>query len=173
MAENLMLLPKSKKSIKISSASLELFRLNAEYKAYEEKYKQRKKELQDIIKTAGTNEFAVHGKDGNIKVRYIESNKIVWDIEKLKNKIGKNINKVLIKKYSISDFTGLIEYLKSCGVNPKKFKTFISVEEKIDNKKIDELGQLGEINEEDLKGCYTLEKVSEYVKFTELEEMEE
>lgn len=174
MGKDLILLPKTKKNLKITKASLELFKINAEYKLYEEKYKQRKKELQDIIKSSGVNEFAINNGDNNLKVNFIESTRINWDVEKLKSKLPKKIfNKIVKKEYKINDFSGLVEYLKKYGVNPKGFSKFINVECKVDNKKVDELGEIGEVNIEDLKDCYSLDKISEYVKFSEIKEMDD
>lgn len=172
--ENSLMLLSGKKDIKITSASLELIKLNAEHKAYEENYKQRKKELEGIVRSAGYKEFAFETPDGNMKARCVESNKIIWDIEKLKERLSKDIlDQVLNKRYEINDFSGLVEYLKSCGVDPKKFKTYLSVEEEANDKALDQLSELGEVTDEQIDGCYTLKKISEYIKFTEIKPNED
>lgn len=169
MDKCLTLLPKSKNrnDIKIREASLELFGLTNSFKETEDAYKKRKSELQKIIFSGGYKEFTVD----NLDVKCIQSNKIVWDMDKLKSNIGKELfNEVTDKTYTINDYKGLVKYLKSCGVNPKKFAQFINVEKKVNNKRVDELSELGEITVEDLQDTYTLEKISEYVKFYDLEE---
>ena len=172
--ENSLMLLSGKKDIKITNASLELIKLNAEHKAYEENYKKRKVELETIVRSAGYKEFAFETPDGNMKARCIESNKIIWDIEKLKEKLNKNIlSEILNKKYEIEDFNGLVEYLKSCGVDPKKFKEYLIVEEEVNEKALNQLSELGEITDEQIDGCYTLKRISEYVKFTEIKPNED
>ena len=51
---------------------------------------------------------------------------------------------------------GLITYLQECGVDPKIFKSFISVEESVDVKELERLEELGKISKEQLKGCYSV-----------------
>ncbi|MBO7695465.1 MAG: hypothetical protein J6T10_22800 [Methanobrevibacter sp.] len=168
------LLPR--KAIKIRQASLELFKLNAEYKKYEEEYKQKRQELQNLIFKSGYEDFAIDTSNIGkyIRVKSIKTNKIIWDVEKLKQKIGKKLfNKVVNKTYTITDYSGLVKYLTSCGVDPKVFSKYVCVENKVDNKKIDELGELGEILVDDLKGCYEVENVSQYIKFYEVETNQE
>lgn len=63
---------------------------------------------------------------------------------------------VIDKSYTITDIDSLIIYLKSCGVDPKVFKSFINVTKTVDEKKLDKLADLGLIRKEQLEGCYTL-----------------
>ena len=52
---------------------------------------------------------------------------------------------VIDKTYVVSDMGGLIEYLKTCGVKPKEFKKFIEVQEVVNETKLDNAYQTGEI----------------------------
>lgn len=61
---------------------------------------------------------------------------------------------------------GLIEYLKSCGVNPKKFKSFLNVTKTVNQKEIDQLFLTGKLSEKDVDGCYTTEKKNPYYTVT-------
>ena len=65
---------------------------------------------------------------------------------------------VIDKSYTITDINRLIIYLKSCGVDPKVFKSFINVTKTVDEKKLDKLADLGLIRKEQLEGCYTLKR---------------
>ena len=67
------------------------------------------------------------------------------------------------KEYYISDMHGLVKYLKSCGVDPKKFKKYLIVTEKVNQKKMDELSDIGDITREDIEGCYKLEEANGYL----------
>jgi hypothetical protein len=58
----------------------------------------------------------------------------------------------------------LVKYLKQCGVSPKKFKSFITVEKSVDKKKLDFLFETGEIKTKDLDGCYELKESESYLK---------
>ena len=60
------------------------------------------------------------------------------------------------KRYIVNNMQGLVKLLKEAGVNPKQFKKFITVEEKVNQKKINELSEIGEIDKEDIKGCCEL-----------------
>ena len=68
---------------------------------------------------------------------------------------------------------GLVEYLKSYGVDPKKFKSFISAEEKVLSEKLEQLEALGEISKEDLAGCYEVKPRSSYLRISVAEEEED
>lgn len=170
--ENSLMLLNGKKDIKITNASLELLKLNIEHKAYEEKYKSRKKELEGIVKSAGYKEFAFETPDGNMKARCVESNKIIWDVDKIKENIKDEriLNEILEKKYTISDFNGLVEYL---DVDEGEFKSFLEIEEKVNEKSLDQLSQLGEVTDDMLDGCYKVQNISSYIKFTEIKPNEE
>lgn len=159
---------------KIKNICFELFKLNLEFKKQEQDYKQRKAELQKSI--SGYNEkHKINGVDfviGNSKYSVVEikPNSIVFDVDKLEKKLSKEIlNEIITKKYEINDIENLITYLKSCGVDPKKFKSFLKVTKTVDGKKVDELGKLGDITENDLEGCYEVVKKEGYIKITETE----
>lgn len=100
-----------------------------------------------------------------IKVRKIKPTKIVWDAEKLEKKLDYDVAKMVIeKKYVIDDIDGLISYLKSCGVKPNIFKSFIRVERTINSSEFDRLDKLGVITKEDIEGCYNIVKNKSYIK---------
>ena len=80
------------------------------------------------------------------------------------------LKKFIDKTYTINDFEGLVEYLKTCGVDPIKFKSYLQITENVNQKKLDQLSNLGIINENDIKGCYEVKKNEGYIKFTEIEE---
>lgn len=160
-----------KQKQKIIKTVKELDSLNKTFKDQEEKYKAEKDRLQKIIKDytdeSNLEEFDFNDNLSHYKVRPVINKKINWDIDKLSKKLDKEVlNEILVKEYSINDFGNLIEYLKSCGVDPKKFKKFIDVKKTVNNKKIDELSQLGDIKEDDLSGCYELQANFSYVKIS-------
>lgn len=162
---------------KITKAVKDLDSLNKTFKDHEEKYKAEKDRLQKIIKDytdkSNLEEFDFDDNLSHYKVRPIITKKIIWDIDKLSEKLDKEIlNEILDRQYSINDFDSLVEYLKSCGVDPNKFKKFIEVKKTVNNKKVDELSQLGDISSDDLSGCYELQANFSYVKISLLEMQE-
>lgn len=81
--------------------------------------------------------------------------KVVFDADKLQQRLSKHDAAVVIEtKATIEDLDGLVKYLKACGVDPKVFKTFISVQKKVDQEALDQLEALGSITKEDLVGTF-------------------
>lgn len=151
-----------------------LFRKRA-FKAEENAFKKRKeafnKMAEDFFAETGetqdvfvTDELATAT---IVTVKRCQSVSIQFDADKLENKLGKEYCQDFIsKKYEILDIAGLIEYLKSCGVNPKKFKQFINVSKSVDQQKLDQLFLTGKLSEKDVDGCYTTEKKNPYYTVT-------
>lgn len=105
-----------------------------------------------------------------VRVQQVVRERIVWNLDKLKQKLDKKtLNNIVEKEYIINDMKGLSEYLKSCGVSAKEFKKFITVNETINDKTIESAYQLGFIKKKQIEGCYEIENVGEpYIKITEL-----
>lgn len=91
----------------------------------------------------------------SLEVKMIERTSIVWDVEKLEKRLPKSIaRKVVKKQYRVNDMQGLITYLKSCNVDPVVFKRYIQVDKTVDQKMVDQLGNLGQISVRNISGCY-------------------
>ena len=94
--------------------------------------------------------------------------KVVWNVGMLKERLSKDKRKAVIKKeYAIADIDGLVSYLKSCGVDPKKFKSFLNVTETVDEKTLNNLFDVGVVTKTDVKGCYDVEMSEPYIVITE------
>lgn len=175
----------TKFQIQAENAAAELYESQIKFKEYEKKYNERRKELQNIIQgyinKRGMEYFRFLANTGmfqkiptELKIRNVITKKIIWDTNLLKKKLDKKVyNRVVHKQYIINDMEGLIEYLKSCGVDPKVFKTFLTINEEVNNKLLDDLGAQGEFNIEDLKGCYEVIENAGYIKVTECKGKEE
>ena len=95
----------------------------------------------------------------NFEVARIQNSKVEFNPDKLEKALGKKLSSDVIQKhYEIIDMGGLITYLKECRVDPKVFKSFISVHKTVDTKELDRLEELGKISVEQVKGCYTVKK---------------
>ena len=82
---------------------------------------------------------------------------IKWNFQKLAKNLGNKLFKQVVnKKYIINDMLGLIEYLKSCNVDPNIFKKYIDVEYSLNEAELDNLELLGKVKAEQLEGCFNL-----------------
>lgn len=159
---------------KIRSSVLELYSLQLLFKKQKEEYEKKKNDIEVRIR----NYMFVNGfdrfhflnqeEDKDIKVCNVKRRSVSFDIPKMEQKLdAETLSKFLLKKYYIKDFKDLVKYLKSCGVDKKKFLSFIECEKSVDTKELDRLGDIGEINISDLKGCYEVTENIGYIKITE------
>lgn len=159
---------------KIGKLSMELYDLNQKFDTFEKEYKERKKQIFAEIKKytdkEGVQSYGVNSNRGMFKFMPIVTKKIIWDMEKLQGKVKKNLLKQFVdKSYAVTDYDGLIEYLKPLGADPKKLAEYLSVERKVNQKKLEQLAAMGDISMDDLADCYRVEVKSEYVKISEME----
>lgn len=100
---------------------------------------------------------------GKLVVTRVQSTKVEFNPDKLEKALGKELSRGVIQKhYEIVDMNGLITYLRECGVNPKVFKSFISVRKTVNVKELDRLEELGKVTAEQIKGCYTIKSQNPY-----------
>lgn len=157
----------------LQDAIIELNELNKKFKEIQSKYNSKKEDLTDyIFEKAKQDKFEFSNEslisNAFYSVSLVSPKQVEFDIEKLEGKLDKElVNEFVDKTYTINDMQGLVLYLKSCGVNPKKFKTFVNVQKKVNNKKLEQLSALGDITEKDIKGCYSVRLSSRYVKIQE------
>ena len=103
------------------------------------------------------------GDDTFLVVSKIQKARISWNISKLRSILGKEVSKQVIdKKYTIVNMQGLIEYLKSCGVDPGGCSIIIRIEEAVNVKELDQMEQIEKVNEEYLKSCYSVKLQDPY-----------
>ena len=164
----------------VKQQALELFELEKKYKVISKAYQEKKNKLSLAIRnfmfcTKGANDgFSFEQNNILLRVRKITPMTVVWDPDKLEERLSREgREKVIEKKYSIEDMPGLIKYLKSCGVSPKRFKSFVTVEKKVCVKALEQLEALGEISQNDLKGCYRIEAKTSYLKIGSMEDKDQ
>lgn len=149
-------------------------------KYYEEVRKKEQLAISNFMFTSlpkGQNSFEIELDEGagyytnhvKLNVTRVRTKKVTWLLDKLKQKVGKDIySEVVNKTYTVNDMQGLIRYLKTCGVEPKKFKRFIDVTEEIDETKLDTYYETGALKTKDIEGCYTVKMGEPYIRITEL-----
>lgn len=104
-----------------------------------------------------------------LNVTRIRTKRVTWLLDKLKQKLGKDIYKdVVDKTYTVNDMYGLIKYLKKCGVDPRKFKKFIDVDETLNETKLNTYYETGALKKSDIEGCYDVKVGEPYIRLTEL-----
>ena len=149
-------------------------------KYYEEVRKKEQLAISNFMFTSlpkGQNSFEIELDEGagyytnhvKLNVTRVRTKKVTWLLDKLKQKVGKDIySEVVNKTYTVNDMQGLIRYLKTCGVDPKKFKRFIDVTEELDETKLDTYYETGALKTKDIGGCYTVKMGEPYIRITEL-----
>ena len=124
----------------------------------------------------GENSFTVKLDNGmdfysnpvTVTVTKVRRKKITWDLEALRKKLSKEkFTTVVNKEYTVVDMPGLVKYLKTCGVDAKKFKKFINVSETLDETKLDTMYETGKLKQEEIRGCYTVGVSEPYFRITE------
>lgn len=101
----------------------------------------------------------------NIECRKVTPMSVVFDAEKLEEKLGKEISRNFVEtKIEIVDWDGVVNLLKEHGVKPSEFKKLISVEKKVNTKALEQLEALGVVTKEDVKGCYKVNKKESYIR---------
>lgn len=148
----------------------EFYNEQKEFKEKQERFNTIKQlfynDAEELFNYEGISKLVIDNDDleGNeLVVNKVQKTSVIFDIDALENNLSKEMCKdVFDKSYTINDINRLIVYLKSCGVDPKVFKSFINVTKKVDEKKLDKLADLGLINKEQLEGCYTLKRQKPY-----------
>jgi hypothetical protein len=111
--------------------------------------------------------------DLNVNVKRIQKTSVIFDGLKLHKRLPKKLSDIVVRKRRIiSDYPGLVKYLKSIGADPKIFKSFIETEYSVDNSSINQLSELGEISMDDLSGCYELKRQKPFYKVSGKSESE-
>lgn len=105
-----------------------------------------------------------------IRVTKVSPQKFHWNTKELKRKLKKHVyNKIVTRKYVIADYEELVKYLKSCGVDPAVFKSYITAEDKLDMKVFEKEYGIGNIKLSDVEGCYRVEDGEPYLRVAEVE----
>ena len=170
--------------LQIKDSVRKLYDAQQEKKQFDKYYEEvRKKEQLSISNFMFTNlpkdqnSFEIELDEGvgyytnhmKLNVTRIRTKRVTWLLDKLKQKLGKDTYKdVVDKTYTINDIQGLIKYLKSCGVDPRKFKKFIDVDETLNETKLKTYYETGALKKSDIEGCYDVKVGEPYIRLTEL-----
>lgn len=100
--------------------------------------------------------------------------KVEWDIASLRKALSKKlpraaIREVIKRERQLFDLPGLVEYMRMLGGDPKVFWSFFTTNEYVDKEELDQLSELGEIDEDDIAGCYSISVQSSRYRVTSKE----
>lgn len=145
--------------------------LDDEHKRFDQVKTEFEEAMEAAMSDAGTKRvaFAVDDlddtSDDRLVVTMVERIGIEWLPDKLEKRVPKEIARQIIKKhYHVENMPGLIQYLKSCGVDPNIFKQFIRSEKYVDQAAVDRLSELGMLSVRNVSGCYIVKCPKPYFK---------
>lgn len=103
----------------------------------------------------------------NFKATRVIPTKIVWDVAKLKKKLDNDVFRDVVKRdRQLIDAAGLAKYVKSLGGKPSKLWSFFSTTDVVDEKAINQAFDIGDLTQEDVAGCFSVEAKSESYRVT-------
>lgn len=155
-----------------------------EFEAAEAVFKATKKQFYAFVeKSINTSKFdkkiEVPNVDhtGDYVLTRVQRVKVTWDVEKTEAAL-KNIDRnfaadIVQKELTLADKKGFVEYAKALGADPKKLFSFFVVNKTIDEKALNNLTEIGEIDETKLQGCYDVKADEPYWKVTYKERVKE
>lgn len=99
------------------------------------------------------------------EVTKVKNTKIAFDIDILERCLTKDILKqIIVRNYQITNYEGLVKYLKSLGAESSKIKEFISTTKSVDVQEVDRLTELGQINSKVVEKAAIVTKGKPYYK---------
>lgn len=109
-----------------------------------------------------------------LRVTKVTPRKVIWNLKELRNKLKKvmtkfELDQIIGRKYIVNDMPGLIDYLKTCDVDPNVFKQYISVEETLNENKLNNMYETGKLKltAKELSECYEMQEGESFIKLSE------
>lgn len=173
------LLTKTKKDEKLRNICFELFKLRQQEQQAKERYGELQSKLKAYFCKSGDKSLQFSVGERSYRVTDVSPKKIIWDVKKLRERLrkrGVSIEtraQIIHTDYFISNWGGFCEFMSERGIKPSDVVPFLDVQSKVNQKKMDELSEIGEITADDIEGCYTVEQTNGYVKLSDWEVEEE
>lgn len=86
-----------------------------------------------------------------------ERSKVIYDNEKLKEVVGKKTYSKIVDREFIADWDKLVVLAKKYSINKEELLDCLTINEKINNNKLKELYEIGEVDLKALKGTFTID----------------
>ena len=149
----------------VERAVVELLQEEKQVAELFESIEKKKLKIQHYFDQQGIRQLTVKIKTSNeiaefteveFLVKKTERTYVNYDIAKLEDALGRELFQEATKrKYTITDFGGLVSLLKSKGIKPADFKKFIDVSKSVDKEALKRLYDAKEFTMQDIKDCYT------------------
>ena len=153
----------------------ELYSLNKEFAIMNDKMQARRNEIQEEIEryldvTGDADVQASYKSDDEdliLRVQRVMRKKVNYKADRLEVKLGKEkTSKFISRKYVIRDWNAVVKLLKKHKVPAHEFTKLIEVIKDVDTDRLDQEEAVGNISYDDLKGCFTVDYLSSYVRLT-------
>jgi len=103
-----------------------------------------------------------------IKISKVSRVELIFNVAGIKSLLSKEDRKAVIRKtYSITDWPGLFNLLKSHGVDFKEFMKYASVTEYVIPEQLDRIVDLGKVKEDDVRKYITTKKSKPYYRLSD------
>lgn len=147
---------------KIRQIVLEYFGKRAEFKNLQADFEEVKQQFNNVMEAyfqeSGITSMKIESNElveGDLLVTRVQKLNVSFDADKLESVLNRElVKRVICKQYVITDILGLVEYLKKCKVDPKVFKSFLSITKTVDTKELDRLEEVGKVTLNQIKDCY-------------------
>ena len=116
----------------------------------------------DGLKTKSYSFLVNNDEGGESKCTFtkVEKNKVTYDIGKVKEAVDKKTFNKIVNREFIADYDKLVELAKKYKISKDEIMNCLTINEEIDNKKVNELYNLGQIDLNELKGTFTIDTTS-------------
>ena len=113
----------------------------------------------DDLKTKSYAFFAPNDEGGNSKYTFTkaERNEVTYDVDKVKKVLDKKTFNKIVDREFIADYDKLVALAKKYKISKDEIMECITINESIDNKKVNELFNVGQIDLNSLKGTFTID----------------
>lgn len=169
-------LSSNQKDSKLRTLCLDMFKVRLAEQEAKQKYAELQAKLQTYLNKSGEKGLQFPFKGKMYKVVGVKPKTTVWDIEKLTNRLKKTndnsdeiLSQIFDVKVIVSDISGFKKLLKEYGIKFKDVKPYLTIEKKVNEKKINELSEIGEMTMKDIEGCYTIQEKNGYILPSESE----
>lgn len=169
-------LTSNQKDSKLRTLCLDIFKVRLAEQEAKQKYAELQAKLQTYLNKSGEKGLQFPFKGKMYKIVGVKPKTTVWDVEKLTDRLRETkdnsdelLSQIIETKVTVSDISGFKKMLKEHGIKFKDVKPFLTIDKKVNEKKINELSEVGEMTMEDIDGCYTMQERNGYILPSESE----
>lgn len=84
----------------------------------------------------------------------------------IESKLGRSVARTIVRRtYKVNDWSALVAWAKTQGINPEEFLGFFDVERTVDTSALDKAYETGSLYLEDFEGAYEVKRGEPYLSF--------